>query len=224
MKKLYSIALVAFCTLLLPISINAQNISPEDGTIKFDDESRPCLVVHVDPEPIMLKKAWKKYLKDKFELKLSGRDILSAERVTISAISMNAMDFYTQIIEDLNGSEMTVFARHGYDIYVDKENNLEEYNKLRSMMEDFLTRYVTSYHQDIIDDTEKKILKLTKYQEKLQKQIDKDASKASKLKEKAAELEEDVKENTATIEETKEKIKERDEKLKRHQKKLKEVQ
>ena len=223
MQKLYSMGLVLFCAALFPLSSLAQDITPEDGTIKFDKESRPCLVVHVDPEPKMLRKAWKNYLKENYDLKISGGSLMSAERVTVTDISMNAMDFYTQIIEDVNGSEMTVFVRHGYDIYVDPTSNPEEYAKLRAMMEDFLKTYVSSYYQEIIDDTEKKIAKLTKYQQKLERSITKDTNKAEKLRVKAQELEDDAKQDSISVEDTKEKIKQREEKLKRYKKKLAEV-
>ena len=100
--------------------------------LKFDKESRPCLVVNVDPEPKRLKRAWKKYLKDHYELKLSSGKLMSAERVTVTDISSNAMDFYTQIIEDVNGSQMSVFGRFGYDIYFDEVKTPAEYQKVKS--------------------------------------------------------------------------------------------
>lgn len=223
MQQLNSIISAIVFVLAFTFTSSAQNVTPTNGFVKFDKESRPCLVVHVDPEPKMLKKAWKKYLKENHDLKLSGGKLMSAERVTVNDISTNALDFYTQIIEDVNGSEMSVFGRFGYDIYFDELKTPAEYVKVKTMMEDFLKSYVSSYYKEIIDDTEKKVKKLTKTEYKLEKRITKDANKADKLKVKAKQLEEDVEHNKAEVETLKEKIKQRDEKLKKYKQKLNEV-
>ncbi len=222
MLPLKTAAISIFCSFICLYS-NAQSISVEDGYIKYDKESRPCLVAHVDPEPKMLEKAWNAYLKENHDFKLGGRKIRSAERVTISALSSNAMDFYTQIIEDRNGSEMKVFARYGYDMYIDKASFSAEYDKLQTMIESFLKTFVTDYYQDIIDDTEKKVNKLSKVQTKLEKQIEKDLAKAEKLEAKAAELKETSEANKTEKESNKEKLEARQEKLKRYKEKLRSV-
>lgn len=222
MIKLNTITSFLFIS-LFAITSNAQSVDITDGFIKFDKEPRPCLIVHVDPEPKRLKTAWKKYLKNNYELRLSGNQILSAERVTIAEISENAMDFYTQINEDENGSEMRVFARHGYDIYINRATSLQEYNKIRSILENFLKTHVSNYYQEIIDDTEKAIKKHTKEEKKLESKIAKNSKKAEKLKVKSEELIKDVVQYKDELAEAKEKITMRNEKLKIYKTKLSKV-
>ncbi len=92
MHYINSIISTTLFVLAITFTLSAQNVTPSNGTVKFDKESRPCLVVHVDPEPKMLKKAWKKYLKENYDLKLSSGKLMSAERVTVNDISRKEVD------------------------------------------------------------------------------------------------------------------------------------
>ena len=139
---------------LLVMQVNAQSlIQPFDATINHDKAQRPSIQVNLDPEPKTLKNAWKDYLKDNYNFKLKGvgflsnKDLLSAEAITVKQISSDAMDFYTHIVEDENGSEMKVFARHGYDIYITKKNYPNEYKALREILESFIKYYLPKYYE-----------------------------------------------------------------------------
>jgi valyl-tRNA synthetase len=222
--------LLYFAIALLTMQVNAQtSIKPIDATIDFDKAQRPCIQVNIDPEPKTLKKAWRDYLKDNYDFKLRGigflsnKDLLSAEEITVNQISSKVMDFYTHIVEDENGSEMKVFIRHGYDIYVDQKNYPNEYKTLHEIVENFLKYYLPIYYQNNINDTEQRIDKLSKEGSKLQKEIKNNTDEVANLKKEIQEKEEQLKTNIQELETARIKLKKRQEKLERMQTKLREL-
>lgn len=196
-----------------------QTISPEDGTIEHEKKSRPCIQVNVDPETKTLKKAWRDYLKKNYDVKLKGigfltnKDLLKAEQLIIPVISPNTMDFYTEIIENENGSQMKVFASFGYDIYINAADMPKEYIQLRKIMDDFLQSYIPNYYQELIQDKEKVVRVLSKDQAKLQKSINKDTKSVKKMTRQLESLEKDISKNKQELEETETKLKNRTQQL-----------
>lgn len=211
-------ALFIFSILISSLTFS-QSISPLDGTINHNEKSRPCLVVNVDPEAKTLKKAWSDYLKDNYDVKLKGigflsnKDLLSAEQIVIPVISPNALDFYTEIIENASGSQMKVFASFGYDIYIDASSMPKEYVQLRKIMDDFLQSYIPNYYQELIKDKEKVVKSLNKDQSKLQKSIKKDTRSVEKMTKKMESLNSDITKNKAELEDTESKLTNRNQQL-----------
>lgn len=220
MKPIQHIFILAVA--LLSFDLSAQSsIEPVESTIQFNDGTRPCIQVNLDPEPKTLKKAWAEYLNSNYDLKLKGigmlsnKDLLSAETVTVNQISSNTIDFYTHIVEDRNGSEMKVFARFGYDMYITKENYPTEYKAMLEMVESFMKFYMPTYYQAEIDDTEKRVEKLTEEKESLVKDIDNKTDEIEQLRTEINEREASLTENKKQLEETEEKLTVRKEKLER---------
>lgn len=207
---------------LFSVQVNAQiSIQPFDTTINYNDAQRACIQVNLDPEPKTLKSAWRDYLKDKYDFKLKGigflsnKDLLSAEAINVKRISTNTIDFYTHIVEDDNGSEMKVFARHGYDIYIAKENYPNEYKAVREILENFIKFYLPKYYEERINDTEKRVNDLTEETTDLKDNIDKWSSEIAKLKNEIKEKEEVLKSNISKLEKSEIKLLKRKEKLER---------
>lgn len=207
---------------LTSLDINAQSsLEPVESTVHFKDGMRPCIQVNLDPEPKTLKKAWAEYLKSNYDLKLKGigamsnKDVLSAETVIVNQISSKTVDFYTQIVEDHNGSEMKVFVRFGYDMYITKENYPSEYKAILEIVESFMKFYIPQYYQAEIDDTEKRVEKLTEEKADLVKDIDDKTDEIEELHVEIKERETSLAENKTQLTETEEKLKVRKEKLER---------
>lgn len=226
MKTIRAAFLLA--TLCAALQMNAQSpIQPTDATFEFDKAERPCIQANLDPEPKTLKKAWREFLKDNYDFKLKGigflsnKDLLSAEEVKVEKLSSKQMDFYTYIVEDDNGSEMKVFVRYGYDIYLTKENNPDEYETLTTMLEEFMKQYLPSYYEDRVKDTEKRIENLSDEKKDLEKDIADDSAEIAKLKKEIKDLEGDLKSNSEKLESANTKLKKRSEKLKRIKDQLK---
>lgn len=224
MKKRYIAILLCLNFSIIQIT-NAQQ-TPIQGTIQHNDKTRPCLVVNVDPEPKTLKKEWEDYLKNNFGFKLKGigfltnKDLLSAKEITINAISPNAMDFYTEIIEDEIGSQMKVFATFGYDLYINPTENLMEFNALKKIVTDFLDTYIPNYYQELVDDAEDAVNDLSKEQEKLKKAISKDTKDIDKMTNKIEGLTEDISDNKTELIQVEEKLSNRLLKLEKYKAKL----
>jgi len=217
-KHVLKLSLVFLVLTLSNIGFS-QSISPVDGTINHNKKSRPCLEVNVDPESKTLKKAWRDYLRKNYSVKLKGigflsnKDLLSAEKVTIPVVSPNAMDFYTEIVENANGSQMRVFASFGYDIYVDAASMPKEYVQIRKIMDDFLQTYIPNYYQELIKDKERVVKDLNKDQSKLQRSIKKDTRSAEKMTKRLETLNRNITKNNADLLETESKLKNRNEQL-----------
>jgi len=207
---------------MVTMLVNAQpSIRPFDTTIDYDNAQRPCIQVNLDPEPKALKHAWKDYLKDVYDFRLRGigffsnKDLLSAEEITVNQISPNKIDFYTHIVEDEDGSEMKVFVRQGYDIYVTKEKNPNEYKAVREIVESFIKYYLPKHYDDKIKDTEERIDNLMEEKEDLKSNIDEKSSEIEKLKQEIKENEEELKSKKKQLELTERKLTKRKEKLER---------
>lgn len=206
-----------------------QDITPQKAFVQFDGKSRACLEVLVDADPKELKKEWRDFLKEHYDFKLSGiglfsnKDILTAEEVVVPNISSDAMDFYTKIVAEQDGTRMSVFAAHGYDIYVNEEYP-KEFAKMKHMMSDFLDQYITQMYADRIKVLEKDLDDLVGEEADLKKSIQSNKEEIKSLEKEIDAKKVKVKEEELELETIDKKVtKERDE-LKVLKSKLKAVQ
>jgi hypothetical protein len=220
MKNTNYFILTAFGLLAVSL-LAAQPTHPYAGTIVHNNAARPCMVVNVDPEPDLLKSAWRDFLKDNYDFKLRGigflsnKDLLSAEQVVVSQVSTKAMDFYTHVIEDENGSEMKVFAAFGYDMYVDSISMPAEYKEISDILERFLRTYLPQYHRKLIKETEKRIHVLSKEKENLKNNVLKHEKELTNLTKELESLSQKIKDNKQMLEKAERKLYARKAKLDR---------
>ncbi|WP_107038260.1 coiled-coil domain-containing protein [Brumimicrobium mesophilum] len=225
-KTILQLCLTALLTLSFTTETIAQKVVPKDGKIEHKGGERPSIYVNLDPEPKPLKKAWKSYLKDNYDFKIKGigflsnKDLLYREDVIIQKLSTKRMDFYTKIVEDEVGSEMTVFASFGYDIYIDKNETPEEYAIMTKMLNDFLASYLPDYYESEVKETKKRVKKLSKEVKGLNKDINKNNEDIEEMTEEIEKLSKEVSEKEAALEIANTKLGERQEKLKRINSKL----
>lgn len=181
-----------FIILLALIIINsgltkAQTIQIDTTQISYENKLRPSIGAQVDPEKDELTKAWADYLNKNYKVKLKGfglfstKEILSAEDVTIAAVSDRRMNLYTRVISLTSGSEIKIFASYGYDIYIGTSNFPKEYEALRGILNNFLLKYVNEYYSNGINSITKEIKSLSKDKVKLLKTIDKNNKKIMKM-------------------------------------------
>lgn len=226
MKYLY-IPFLLISLVVIRATSYGQNLTPVETTIEHEDKLRPCLIVYVDPEPKTLKKAWRDFLKEKYDFKLKGigflsnKDLLSAKKIMLPAISPNALDFFTEIVPDANGSQMKVFASYGYDVYINPNEHPEAFQELKTIFSTFLQTYIPNYYQELVDDTEDVVKDLMKDQQKLKKSITNDSKKAEKFTEKIKQLNEAVSDNQSELIQVEEKLSNRTLKLEKYKLKLK---
>lgn len=216
-KKILSLA--SFILFMLSAHLNAQILTPYKGKVLQDNILRPCLVVNVGPEPKTLKKAWVKFLKKNYDLKLRGiglfsnSDLLYAKEVQVENISPKKMNFYTYIIEDSVGSEMSVFASLGYDIYLNEEEYIVEFNAMNDMLSSFLKVYLPEYYTDRINESEKRVNNLKKEIKGLKEDIENNLEKIEKRNNEITKMRAEIVDNTQKLSIAEKKLKGRQDKL-----------
>ncbi len=172
------ICLIAFSWL----SASGQSIEPLKSTVVHNGAERPCLMVNLAPDPKTLKNAWMDFLRKKHDFKLKGmgwfsnQELLYANEVIIDSISSKNMDFYTQVIEVDDFSEMKVFASLGYDIYLNEEQYPLEFKAMNSMLTNFLTQYLPKYYSRKIKESEQKINNLNREINRLKSDTEKSSN------------------------------------------------
>ncbi len=202
-------------------SIKAQTIAPENGTITYDKNLRPVILVSLDPKPDELKEAWRDYLNDTYDVKLKGigflqnKDLLSAEEVVIQKISPNKINFYTNIEENELGSEMKVFASLGKNTFISQDKTQMEYKALQSIVENFLKTYLPVYYKEMLEDTTKNFEDLTEDVADLNEEIVDDSEKIEKLKKEIEDLNDKIENDRETLEITRKTLSTTEKKLAR---------
>jgi chromosome segregation ATPase len=106
----------------------------------------------------------------------------------LGSVSDKRMNLYTRILETANGSEMKLFASFGYDFFIGKDNYPAEFEKLKTLMNNFLMQFLTEYYKDKIEETSKAITKNSKEKVSLLKSIEKNKGKIEDAKNEIAKL------------------------------------
>lgn len=149
----------------------SQNKIIKNARVLLNEKTRPCISLLMEPESKEVKKAWEKYLKDRYDFKLKNAkgDDLKAEKTTFLNISSNRLDFYTKITRKQNKkiTRMDVFVAFGYDIYLNRKEHLKEYESLLYIIEEFYTIFLREYYVEHIEDFNKELKSYTKDKEKL---------------------------------------------------------
>ncbi len=191
----------------------AQVFNITDGNDFIGDKARPCISVTFEPDASEAKKAWKAYLKKKYDLKLKkdkGND-LKMEEGLFPAITSRTIDFYTRFEsdkkKDKNTTKMNVFVKFGYDVFLNKADNLSEYNALRTIIKDFAIEFLRgSYDEKLrilsgeLIKIEKKKQKTIKDNENLSKNIEKNTKTIEDLKKESEDNKKQIEENKKAIE------------------------
>lgn len=181
-----------------------------DGTAVNDDKARSCITVTFEPDASEAKKAWKNYLKKKYDLKLKsdhGND-LKAEEAVFPAVTSRTMDFYTRFEKnkDDNTTKMNVFVKFGYDIYLNKTDNPAEYASLMSIIKDFSVEFLRTHYNEKLSDINAELAKTEKEQTKKIKENETLVSDIERNKQTIEDLKKENEEKTAQIETNKKTI------------------
>jgi peptidoglycan hydrolase CwlO-like protein len=219
-RKIITIIILPFSMLLITV-VGAQNVVPAEGIIVHQDAPRSCWVVNLDPEPKTLKKAWQNYIKKEFDVKMKGaglflnNDLLSAEQVTLTSVSTDPLNLHTNIVEDINGSEMKVFAELKSDIYANRSSQAPAFRALREILEDFLAEYLPAYYHSRVTDAEKRLVELAEEREDLKKHIARDSEKIEELQNEIEQRQLELGSNQAKLDLAESKLEARKTKLER---------
>ena len=227
--KTLVVILISIFLLLSTRTVSSQSFEPKQSTIEHNGSIRPCIVVNIDPEPKTLKKAWAKFLRKEYHVKMKGtglfnnNDLLYSKEVSIVQLSAKQMDFYTQILEDENGSEMKVFVSLGYDIYLNEVDYPAEFQVLNDILVSFLKQYLTEYYEKDIEDSARRVKKLKKEIASLEANKKRNTEMIEKLTKDIENLNKDIENYKTSVTENSEKLIEAEIKLKAREEKLERI-
>ena len=202
MKKL--ILLSAFIY-VLSFFANSQVYSIKDGTATVNDMARPCITITLEPKAKEVSKAWKKYIKDKYDLKQKGakKNNLEAKEVVFPAVTSRTMDMYT-IFDEGDSTTMSVLISFGYDVYLNKGDNPREHSALESIIKEFSLEFLRTYYNESLTNLNKELADISKKQTKTVKDNEGLTGDIELNKQKIEELKQDNINNTKLIESNKE--------------------
>ena len=221
MKKSVVILISSFL-ILNSWTVNSQTFEPKQSLVEYNNGIRPCIVINIDPEPETLKKAWAKFLRKEYHVRLkenglfANNDLLYSKEISIDELSSKQMDFYTQIVEDENGSEMKVFVSLGYDIYLNEDDYPTELRLLNEILISFLKYYLPEYYKKDIEDSAERV-------KKLKKEIASSEANKKNNTERIEELTNDVEKYKTSVKENSEKLVKAEEELKSKEKNLERI-
>ncbi len=197
---------------LIAGSLSAQTLDINRSTYEHEDKARPSVEVEVEVPPKYLKKAWKDYLKDEYNVKLKGigflanKDMLSAEEVVFEALSQKEMDFYTHFSEKNGTTTFNVFASLGYDIYVGGDDLQAEFKTMRSIVESFLDQTLPAYFAERVEEAEEMVADLQDDISDAEKDLKDSKKEIEDLQEKIADLEELLREKNSALSDAEKKL------------------
>ena len=211
MKHISRFILTLIISLLL-VPARSQTYTIATTNITFEAKSRPCLFSEIDPKAREVKKAFKKYMKKNYSVKVKGvgfitnKDFLKARDIMLGIVSNKRMNLYTHITQNPNNSNISVFGSFGYDIFIDSLNYKQEFGEMKNLMNRFLLEYLNDYYTLHINKTAKAIKKLNDRKFRLTKRMDRNDRKITRAEKRIAKLEnkkiKDSKDQTAIAEKT----------------------
>lgn len=165
----------------------------------YEKESRPGLIVEMEPTPKEVKKEWHDFLKDQYDLDLKGigflsnKDVLYAESVVVPNISDQAINFYSRIVDRGGVTQMSVFASFVDGTVISEERSPETFGQIENIVEGFLGKYLPDHYLELVENTQDELDDLTDRRSDLREDIIDNEQKIEKLREenieKNAELE-----------------------------------
>ena len=149
--------------MLATMQASAQTYKIDTSEISFENKLRPCFHVNYDAPAKTVKKAWDKFFKKNYSVKITGisllsnKDIIRGTDVTIAAISDKRMDMYARVTDIAGGSELKYFMSFGYDFFIGPVAYPKEYEGMKKILNDFSVDFLNEYYADEVSSITKKI-------------------------------------------------------------------
>lgn len=183
MKKIKWMIVVAMLT---GFQSNAQTYKIDTSEISYENKLRPCFHVIYDASAKTVKKAWDKFFKKNYSVKISGisllsnKDIITGTDVTIASVSDKRMDLYASVTDVAGGSELKYFMSFGYDFFIGPIEYPKEFEGMKKILNDFSVDFLNEYYADEVGSITKKIIGLEKDIKQNNRSIKRNSKKARK--------------------------------------------
>ena len=224
----YCIGLL-FAFLLTSFKLTGQALNISNKIIVHDSKERNAVKVLIAPETKSVKKAFKDFMDDKYDVDIKGiglfknEDVLYTEPIVISPISSDIIRLYAKVVEEGGQTGMYVFGQLGYNTQITPYEYYTEFGAIKNLTVDFLNDLLPDYYQDIVADQRDTISDLEKDRDDMRKRISKNKDKIAELKKENEELELKLVTNKKKLEEGVETLSKKRETLKKVNTKLEKV-
>lgn len=225
-QKLINHSTVLFLFLITATVLQAQTLKISNKTIIHDSKERNAVKVLIAPEAKSVKKSFKDFMDDKYDIDIEGigflknKDVLYTEPRVISPISTKVMRLYTKVVEEGGQTAMYVFGQLGYNEQITPYEYYTEFGAMKNLTVDFLNELLPDYYKDIVEDQRDAISDLEKDRDDMRKKMSKNKDKIAELQKENEELEQKLVQNKTKLEEGVETLSEKKATLKKVNTKL----
>jgi hypothetical protein len=218
--------------ILASFSVQAQEVELREGSFQRDDASRPGIQATLPTSEVKeVKKAFSDFMDDRYDVNMKGvgfltnKDELSAEKVNIASLSDETVDLYAHVVESRNGqgTQMTLFAAKGYDIYIDSDRSYGEYRNLRGLMVEFLDSYLVEEYRERVEEAKENVAELREDRSDVQEDIQSNEEDIKDSQERIKKLEEEIAQLKAELDDKRSSIKSAEDKYEARMKELDKV-
>lgn len=151
----------------------------ENVKISYNDQFRSCIKVRIEPTKKAVRNNWENWLNEIYSIKVHGanwlikKDVLSAKRIKILAISDKQIDLHAKVVdqEQGQGSTLYIFASFGQDIHITPETFPKEYRALENLTLEFLTAFFTNYYRNLTENLQLILRELAESKNSLQNDL-----------------------------------------------------
>jgi len=192
--------------LAITSTIYGQTLNISNTTIFDDSKERSAIKVAIAPETKSVKKAFKNFMDDRYNVSIEGigflknKDVLYTEPMIISPISPEVMKLYNKVVKENGQTVMYVYGQLGYNNQITPYANATEYAALKDLTVEFLNDLLPDYYKEIVEEQREEIVDLEDDRDDMQKQISKNKDEIAKLQKENEELEQKLVVNETKIE------------------------
>ncbi|MCB9082445.1 MAG: hypothetical protein H6555_12135 [Lewinellaceae bacterium] len=206
MRLLFSVMILLLLSGLPQIAA-AQQLELQDGSYNYRNQNCPAVQISFPVEQKTLARAWRDYLRRKYDVKLKGigilgtRDLLSAVNAPFPEVGgPGNMDFFTHFAAQNEGIiRMSVFASIG-DTFIGPWNqHAGPYQTTRNIVGAFLSEFIPDYYAAELKNARKEVDALKKALSTYRRTIERNERTVLKLQKENKDLEERIREEEAGL-------------------------
>lgn len=200
--------------ILFNSSLPAQVFTMKKGSYQFEDDLKQTIHVELEPDGKSTSKAFRKFLKDNHDIKLSwlGWKNRKAEEVEWSELTGtdNPVTIFTKFQDLTEGSDFQIAIKKDNGRFINPKNNASEFDNLENIIAEFLSEYLPDNLNEKIEQVNSAIADLDKELKRTRKDYNKNkkdmGSNAEEIEELTEEIQE-LKEENASMEQENETLK-----------------
>jgi len=206
--------------------VNAQILNVSNETIIHDGKERSAVKVTIAPDSKDVKKSFKDFMDDQYDVKIEGigflknKEVVYTEPAVIAPISTKQMELFAKVTENGTQTNMYVFGQIGYNNQITPISNWREYHAMKDLTVDFLNKLLPNYYQDIVEDQRDEVADLEDDRDDMRKKMDKNKDKIAELQKENLELERKIAATKVKLEQSMEALGEKKKTLKKVNTKL----